>query len=600
MRTGASMRANGVLEHIMGIYGALSTAVTGLRAQSFALENISGNIANSQTTGFKRIDTDFVDMIPDAAQRRQTAGSVLAYSRSTNSLQGDIKGTSTETNMAINGNGFFVVEPAIGQSDGDTLFAGASYYTRRGDFELDKNGYIVNGSGYYLKGLPIDPATGNTSGSVPQVLRVSGAFLPAQPTTRVNYELNLPQLPKTSAYQNSLSSGSELLDARDFLALTPNTPATATGAAATGTDLSSTIAAAGDTLSISVNGAPVNFSFTSGGGTAGTTIDIDDAATSTIAGMLSHIEAQLPAGTTVAINAGVITVTAANATDDITIADNTTGTSSIGFGLADATFNPTVSTAFALTQRVPTISANDSDVFISQSISGGAITVYAGNGAPANVQVRWAKVNSTANGGAEKWNMFILTNSEAVGTGTAWTKVGNDFTFGPDGSPNPPIEYTDLPNLSVNGIAIGNVRLQHGAGGLTQFADPNGRAEVTTLTQNGYAAGEFVSVAVNDNGRVVVSYTNGQQLEVAQVVTASFNAVNALKRMDGGVFAATSQSGEPLLGTDGVIGSAVEASNTDISEEFTKLIVTQQAYAAGTRIVSAADQMLKESLNMIR
>ena len=47
----------------MGIYGALSTAVTGLRAQSFALENISGNIANSQTTGFKRIDTDFVDMI---------------------------------------------------------------------------------------------------------------------------------------------------------------------------------------------------------------------------------------------------------------------------------------------------------------------------------------------------------------------------------------------------------------------------------------------------------------------------------------------------------------------------------------------------------
>ena len=70
--------------------------------------------------------------------------------------------------------------------------------------------------------------------------------------------------------------------------------------------------------------------------------------------------------------------------------------------------------------------------------------------------------------------------------------------------------------------------------------------------------------------------------------------------MDGGVFAATSESGEPLLDTDGVIGSAVEASNTDISEEFTQLIVTQQAYAAGTRIVSAADQMLQESLNMIR
>jgi len=108
-------------------------------------------------------------------------------------------------------------------------------------------------------------------------------------------------------------------------------------------------------------------------------------------------------------------------------------------------------------------------------------------------------------------------------------------------------------------------------------------------------------VAVNDNGRVVVSYNNGQQLEVAQVVTANFSAVNQLKRMDGGVFAATSESGEPILDVNGSItGSSLEASNTDISEEFTKLIVTQQAYAAGTRIVSTADSMLQEALNMVR
>jgi len=584
----------------MGIYGALSTAVTGLRAQSFALENISGNIANSQTTGFKRIDTDFVDMIPDAAQKRQTAGSVLAYSRSTNNIQGDIKGTSTETNMAINGNGFFVVEPPIGMSDGDTLFAGANYYTRRGDFELDKNGYLVNGSGYYLKGLPIDPATQNISSSVPQVLQVSSAFLPAQQTTSVNYELNLPQLPKTAAYQASKAPGSELLRAQDFLNITPDTAATTSGATAAGSALPSTIVSDNDTLSIAVNGgAPVVINFSNGGG-GNTAADFDFTAFADVDAMLAAIEALVP-GTDIGRNAsGAITVSATNATDTVAIADNTTGTSSLGFGLADGTYNPTVSSALALQQRVDTISADKADTFISQSISGGAVTVYAGNGAPANVQMRWAKVNSTANGGAERWNLFILTNSQATGTGTAWTRVGDDYTFGPDGSPNPPVEATELPGLTVNGVTIGDIRLQHGASGLTQFADPNGNAEVTTLNQNGYAAGEFVSVAVNDNGRVVVSYTNGQQLEVAQVVTANFNAVNALKRMDGGVFAATSESGEPLLDTDGVIGSAVEASNTDISEEFTKLIVTQQAYAAGTRIVSAADQMLQESLNMIR
>ena len=72
----------------MGIYGALSTAVTGLRAQSFALENISGNIANSQTTGFKRVDTDFLDLIPDQPTKIQTSGSVLAQSQATNTQQG--------------------------------------------------------------------------------------------------------------------------------------------------------------------------------------------------------------------------------------------------------------------------------------------------------------------------------------------------------------------------------------------------------------------------------------------------------------------------------------------------------------------------------
>ena len=90
----------------MGIYGALATAVTGLRAQSFALENISGNIANSQTTGYKRIETDFLDLMPDAPLNRQTPGAVIGSSRATNTVQGDIKTASSDTYMALNGTGF--------------------------------------------------------------------------------------------------------------------------------------------------------------------------------------------------------------------------------------------------------------------------------------------------------------------------------------------------------------------------------------------------------------------------------------------------------------------------------------------------------------
>ena len=156
----------------MGIFGALTTSVAGLRAQSYALENISGNIANSQTTAFKRIDTSFLDLIP--RHRRRPISSPAAsppQSRSTNTVQGDVQTASVATYMAINGDGFFAVQKPGSFTDNQPVFDGVDNYTRRGDFPLDKNGYLVNGAGYYLEGVPIDPTTGNLTGSVPQVLK---------------------------------------------------------------------------------------------------------------------------------------------------------------------------------------------------------------------------------------------------------------------------------------------------------------------------------------------------------------------------------------------------------------------------------------------
>ena len=96
----------------MGIFDALTTAVTGMQAQSFALQNISGNIANSQTTAYKRTDTSFEDLIQDTPPASQPAGSVVATARATNNVQGDIQTASIGTFMAINGDGYFVVEQA--------------------------------------------------------------------------------------------------------------------------------------------------------------------------------------------------------------------------------------------------------------------------------------------------------------------------------------------------------------------------------------------------------------------------------------------------------------------------------------------------------
>jgi flagellar hook protein FlgE len=721
----------------MGIYGALSTAVTGLRAQSHALENISGNIANSQTIGYKRIDTSFKDLIADAPVRAQIPGAVLAQSQSTNNNQGDIQTSSNETYIALNGNGFFVVEPKIGQSDGMPLFAGTNNFTRRGDFEIDKDGLLVNGAGYYLKGFPIDTATGNISGSVPSVIEISNAYLPANVTRLINYQANLPQVPKTANY-NAATPNSELMKTWTYSGVsgTPAYPRTTNGAAISdfatsvparavgtqtyvGTAAANTIANDGDLLAVTMHGATYNLLFDAPGTTpgageilidnTGTVADVVDriqtalrtaTGSATVSAQLRHGSMVLSAGTG---DTAALTLTTSRAVGAVVggmlgLSDGTrsaeispssattpgymavpdgqsmqinigglvrkytfdavggmtpsTGEAVInsskmldgmladiqadlrangGPGAADARVtyeggkvvvsfdgnylydvSITGSAATSLgvngsfaasTGALATITADDSAKFISESISGGAITVYADNGAPANVQLRWAKVDSEATGGQDKWQLFYMSDSNAVGAATAWTNVGQDYTFNPNGTlVAPGVTEATISNLTVNGVRIGDVKLRHQENGMSEFADVNGSVSVSTLNQNGYGAGEYLSVAITDEGRVVATYSNGERLELAQVATAQFNGVNSLKRMDGGVYQATAESGEPIIDLSGagIIGGALEASNTDISDEFTKLIITQQAYSAGTRIVSTADEMLQEVLNMIR
>jgi flagellar hook protein FlgE len=457
----------------MGIFGALTTAVTGMRAQSFALENISGNIANSQTTAYKREDTSFVDLIPDNIPSKQLAGNVIANSRSTNSVQGDIQNASVGTYMAVNGQGFFVVEKPASFADNQPVFDGVDLYTRRGDFSTDKNGYLVNGAGYYLMGIPIDPQTGNLVGSVPTLLKFDSGFLPAQPTTQIQYQANLASYPLTANHDTSIPK-SELLQ-------------------------------------------PINYSV-----------------------------------------------------------------------------DPTVA-------GTGTVVANDVPTFLKDSVSGGAITAYDVSGAPVNVQLRWAKTDSSLYGGTDTWNLFYQTDSTATGTTVAWQNVGTDYTFAANGQMSPAVPLVSLTGVVVDGVTLGNVTLQHGATGITQFADPNGNVQVNSLQQNGFPAGVLQSVSVNDKGRVVGTYSNSRTIDLAQITLANFNGVDGLKRIDGGAFVATDESGPPTYNAPGkIVGSSLEGSNTDIADEFTKLIVTQQAYSANTKVITTSNQMVQDLLNMLR
>jgi flagellar hook protein FlgE len=139
--------------------------------------------------------------------------------------------------------------------------------------------------------------------------------------------------------------------------------------------------------------------------------------------------------------------------------------------------------------------------------------------------------------------------------------------------------------------------------GLTQFASPT---NVVFVQQNGAEVGELNGVSINDEGYVVASFTNGQERKLYQLPLATFANPAGLAPRSGNVFAQTDQSGEFNLrvagrGGAGVLApSALEAANVDLAEEFTKMIVTQRAYSANSRVITTTNSMLEELIQISR
>jgi flagellar hook protein FlgE len=684
----------------MGIFGALTTAVTGMRAQSFALENVSGNIANSQTTAFKRMDTSFVDLIPDSTPSKQVAGSVVANARMTNTIQGDVQAASIGTFMAINGDGFFVVQKPSNFTDNQPVFDGIDRYTRRGDFQPDKNGYLVNGAGYYLMGIPVDPATGNLVGSVPTLLQFQNDFLPAQQTTQIEYRANLAAYPMTPNADVDIPR-SELLNPTTFSSNPIAGAPTAARITGSGAQLADVIAGVSGTGTFAVpgttpvgagNGGTLRITVTAAGGSP-TNYDLTINDTDTLNDIINTINTTV--GLSTAVTASIDTSGGTNklrivadsadydfeigtASADVTTArlgltegtpylsenlldqgvsqgetlhidvgngaftfdllfgtgvgeistiselqtalagyPGTMGTASVdsngnlsfvASGSNDIDVSPSTTAVkfgmnvFHAVEANGTVRAQDETVFLDQSIGGGAVTAFDISGSPVNIQLRWAKVDSADySGGTDTWNLFYQVDSNATGEEPAWQNVGVNYMFGANGQMDPTIGSLTLSGVTVNGVALGDIQLVHGSGGITQFADANGNAQVNILQQNGFPAGELQQVSISDKGRIVGSYSNGRTIDLAEITLANFNGANYLKRIDGGAFEVTDESGPAIYGASGkIVGSSLEGSNTDIADEFTKLIVTQQAYSANTRVISSANQMVQDLLNMLR
>ena len=173
----------------MSLYGAMSTAVSALAANSAALSTSSANIANVNTIGYKAGQATFSTLLASSLGDTDVSSATVTANMTQNvAQQGLLQTTSSPTDLAIAGNGFFVVNTQA-SSPGS---ANSLYYTRAGNFTPDANGDLRNAGGFYLMGWALD-----SSGNVPSdrndmtAININALSGKANPTTTMTYKANL-------------------------------------------------------------------------------------------------------------------------------------------------------------------------------------------------------------------------------------------------------------------------------------------------------------------------------------------------------------------------------------------------------------------------
>lgn len=169
----------------MSLYSAMRTGVSGMNAQSNKLGTVSDNIANSNTTGYKRASTEFSSLLLQSGAANYDSGSVETTIRRDINATGSTKYTTSVTDLSVKGNGFFIVSDS----------SGTPFLTRAGNFVPDSDGNLVNAAGYYLMGYPVrdgveTSAAANSYAGIEKV-NIAQMSLVATPTTSGTLNVNL-------------------------------------------------------------------------------------------------------------------------------------------------------------------------------------------------------------------------------------------------------------------------------------------------------------------------------------------------------------------------------------------------------------------------
>jgi len=595
---------------------SLWSGVTGLNAHQIAMDVEGNNIANVNTNGFKYSRANFSDLLSQTSKiatapqgtmggkNPMQVGLGTEISSVTRMFsQGSIQTTSKNTDLAIQGNGFFVVSP-----DGGKTYK----YTRSGDFVFDANGNFVNNQGLIAQGWLRDPVTGaidNTS-PIQDITIPPGLTTPARETSVLSLKANL-------------NSGDEIVNKSVIRPLDSNAGTNGPdGVNGTKDDekvdkFDVLFNAEGKAFNLK-DEQGVKISFDGGNNikefrfTTNTT-NVGWNGNKYYFNNTEDLRKGMQDAAEAVSNGVEITV---NKEGKYQI-DNSGGASDLNIsveGISDSSADENALFTTTMRSIAGELTAGSSGIKITQAINAAthasSIDIFDSLGTKHTVRIefrkeQYIKDNSGTKVGVQ-WHMKISVPEPGdIGGSPVKNVVEGSVTYGSDGALSTytptSITYTANNGSAPNQTIQLNLGTPNKFDGLTSYDNPS---KTTGISQDGFTGGDLDGIRIDQTGTLIGSFTNGRSFGLAQLSMAKFTNNIGLESDGGNLFVQTANSGAPVIGqaaTGGrgfVQSSALEMSNVDLSRSLTQLIVVQRGFQANSKTITTSDQMLNTLLQL--
>ena len=562
----------------MGLAASMFSGVTGLKAHGDKMGVIGNNIANVNTLGFKGARMFFEDVIsqdvPTAAGIGQVGRGVGVGAIYADFSQGGFETTGEATDLAIGGQGFFMVKKKNEDQQ---------YYTRAGNFRFDKDGYLTDPHGLVLQGWRVErtnPAAA-VAGAVldpshvrivgtPTDIRLENFQSPPQETTNVTVMFELWDAQQTTpiteaqySYQSTIKVFDENGKSHDLTVYFDQVDVADSGGKKVWEYMVTVPPGEDGRHFVDGGGNTVYLKDTKVGGVLMMGTMIFNAA-----GEMENMTGYTLKDPSVDADADGVADTPWTVPNDPTALGNWTlaDFSQNGFPVLTANFLGKPGLSFTNSEPTPPSTIGPSLIELNLGMKNGDLT-------------------------AGGWTLPTADPSYPAPNNSAASLADDTVTPGL-------LTGDDIQNM-VPGMNMGQLQ----ATATTSF--DTGSATLFQ-TQDGYAAGILLGVSIDRDGILSGRYSNGQILELYAITLADFNNRWGLRREGGNLFAETRDSGAAITnranhgGKGSVASNSIELSNVDLADEFVQMITTQRGFQANGKIITTTDTLLGEVINLKR